>query len=103
MTNLERTGIVVGLALPLLAAAWWAGSGYVEVSDRLQALETAVSRIESERDQARVRLQEFSRQYERAQAENVLVNQQVHNLATDVEWLKFHHHHESGEGRAHVD
>ena len=103
MTNLERTGILVGLAVPLLAAAWWAGSGYVEVSDRLAALETATLELTAARDAARDKAQSFAREYERAQAENVLINQQVHKLAEEVEWLKFHHHHDNGEGRAHVD
>ena len=92
MTSLEKAAAIAGLALPLLAAAWWAGSGYVEFNDRLSALERDVNEFSGLRAR-----------YEREQAANILVNDQVKALAADVEWLKFHHHHEGGEGRPHVD
>lgn len=103
MAPLEKTGIVVGIALPLLAAAWWAGSGYVEFSDRLKSLEQHAQRMDALADAARSRSQEFTRLYERQQAEDRLVNEQVRQLVKEIEWLKYHHHHEEGEGRPHVD
>ena len=91
MTNLEKIGAVAGIALPLLAGAWWAGAGYIEFSDRLAALER-------EADDAR----RFREEYGRQQVKDGLVNEQVKDLAGEVEWLKFHHHDEIG-GRGHVD
>ena len=91
MSPLEKVGIVVGIVAPALAMAWWAGAGYIEFNDRLEALERDAFLDE-----------EFRRRYEREQAKDMLVNEQVKSMAEDVEWLKFHHHDEHG-GRAHVD
>ena len=91
MAPLEKAAAFAGLALPLLAAAWFTGSAYVEFSDRLAALEAAVG------DGT-----EFRQRYEREQVKDSLVNEQVSRLAVDVEWLKFHHHDRHG-GRAHTD
>ena len=95
MTNLEKSSYVVALALPLLAAAWWAGSGYVEFNDRLAALE---HELEDLRD--------LRARYEREQARDSLVNDQVDTLEAHIDWLRFHHHTvpQGGDtGRAHVD
>ena len=95
MTNLERAGAIAGIALPLLAGAWWAGSGYVEFADRLTALE-----------QQAEELHEFRDRYEREQVRDSLVNEQVSNLTDEVDWLRWHHHSvpQGGDtGRAHID
>ena len=93
---------MAGLALPVLAGAWFAGSGYVEFNDRLAALERFQAETTQSLADGRQRAQEFARQYEREQAEDRLVNQQVQELAKEVGWLSFHHHDEIG-GRGHVD
>ena len=90
MTNLEKAGAVVGLALPLLGAAYFAGSGYVEFNDRLAVLERDVGE-----------LRELRARYEREQAKDALVNDQVQKLSDDMRWMLYHHHH--GEGGPHVD
>ena len=95
MTNLEKSSYVVALALPLLAAAWWAGSGYVEFNDRLAALEHELED-----------LHDLRARYEREQATDSLVNEKVATLEAHVDWLRFHHHAVPGggdTGRAHVD
>ena len=91
MTPLQTAGAVAGIAVPVLAAVWWAGSGYMEFNDRLAALERATAEIHELRDR-----------YEREQAKDDLVNDQVEKLAEHVDWLRFHHHDEIG-GRGHVD
>ena len=95
MTNLEKTGALAGLVLPLLVGAWWAAAGYVEVSDRLEALEEDMRTMEALRDT-----------YTREQARDSIVNEQVADLSEQVEWMRYHHHSiPDGEdtGRAHVD
>ena len=95
MTNLEKSSYVVALALPLLAAAWWAGSGYVEFNDRLAALERELEDLAALRDR-----------YEREQAKNDLINDQVEKMEAELDMLRWHHHAVPGggdTGRGHVD
>ena len=95
MTNLEKAGVIAGIALPMLAGAWWAGSGYIEFSDRLTALEQQTADFHA-----------LELRYEREQTENRLVNERVESLAGHVEELLYHHHSvpQGGDtGRAHVD
>ena len=90
--NVHKVSVIVGLLIPLLGATWWAGSGYVEFNDRLALLERDVAD-----------LRELRARYEREQAKDALVNEQVNKILEDIEWLKYHHHHQNGEGRPHVD
>ena len=95
MNLLQRTGTVAGIAVPVLAAVWWAGTGYMEFNDRLAALERDISDV-----------RQFRVRYEREQAKDDLVNTQVEKLAEQIDWLRFHHHTvpNSGDtGIAHVD
>jgi len=92
LSKLETIGISVGIAIPALLIAWWAGSGYVEFKDRLEILEKHAQMHE-----------DFISRYEKSQAKDNLVNERVVEIDKDVEWLKYHHHHQNGEGRPHVD
>ncbi len=91
MGPLERAGIIAGLIIPLLAAAWWAGSGYVEVSDRLTALEDATESLKASVADLAAR-----------QIKDGLVNEKVTVLEGHVDWLRYHHHDRIG-GKGHVD
>ena len=91
MNPLEKAAAIIGIALPLVAGAWWAGAGYIEFNDRLDALEAA-----HEEDRG------FRARYEREQAQDSLVNSHVTEILKELEWLKYHHHDEIG-GRGHVD
>ena len=91
MTPLEKAGALAGLALPVLAAAWWAGAGYVEFNDRLAALEDGAADAQA-----------FRLRYEREQTKDALVNDRVEKLAQHVDWLR-HHHHDRHGGGPHTD
>ena len=95
MTNLEKSSYVVALALPLLAGAWWAGSGYVEFADRLSAIEHELED-----------LHDLRARYEREQAKNDLINEHVEKMEAELDMLRWHHHAVPGggdTGRGHVD
>ena len=91
MDLFKRLSIFFGIMIPLLAGAYWAGSGYVEFRDRLDLLERDVSD-----------LRELRVKYNREQTRDEFVNEQVARLIEDVEWLKYHHHDSFG-GIGHTD
>ena len=90
--TVEITAAAVGILVPL-SVVIWLGARTV---DTLDETVERVSKIEE-------RLAGMAAK----QIEDSLINQDVVNLETAVDWLKYHHHGLPGElgdtGRAHVD
>ena len=121
--DLHRLAAVAGIALPIMAATWWAGSSYVEFADRLSAVEQGNKELQTfrqryERDQAvdsiinekvnklDKEFHDFKERYEREQANADLISANVTKLSNEVDWLRWHHHFvpQGGDtGRAHID
>lgn len=87
MGKLERIATITGLAIPLVALAWYAGTAY----DKLEAALAHIETLEAQIQELRI-----------AQAEDRLVNERVDRLAEQIDDLRFHHHDVHG-GRAHSE
>ena len=84
--SLSKAGIIASIVIPCTAAVYYVG----QASDKLNILDTRVSEMEHIVDQLN-----------NSQVGDEFVNKQVEKLTTEMEWLKFHHHH--GDGIAHID
>ena len=84
--SLSKAGIIASIAIPVAAVIYYIG----QASDKLNILDIRVSEMEHVVDQLN-----------NSQVGDEFVNKQVERLTTEMEWLKFHHHH--GDGIGHID
>ena len=86
--TVEWVAGLVGIAVPVVVVIWLAASTVTEMREmaaRMETLEAQVAAITE------------------AQVADRLVNDRVTELSGHVDWLRYHHHHEGGEGHPHVD
>ena len=86
--TVELTAGIVGIAVPIVFAIWLMASKVTEIqelTDRVVYLEDKITNIIE------------------AQVADKIINEHVIELTNHVDWLRYHHHHENGEGHPHVD
>ena len=86
--TVEWVAGALAIIVPVVVAIWVAAAAVTEmgdIADRLTELEHAMAAMEER------------------QVEDRLVNGRVDELAGHVDWLRYHHHHEGGEGHPHID
>ena len=86
--TIELIAGIVGIIVPVVIVIWLAASTVTEMqemADRLADLEVRFTSLTE------------------AQVADRLINDDVAELAKHVDWLRYHHHHENGEGHPHVD
>ena len=86
--TVEWVAGALAVIVPVVVAIWVAAAAVTEmaaIEDRLADLERTMATLEE------------------TQVEDRLVNGRVDKLAEHVDWLRYHHHHEDGEGHPHID
>ena len=95
LSTFEKIGIGAGMLAPLVAIIWAGAVAWEDIKvtqNNIEEVSQEIEVIHKHYDDLRL-----------SQNRDELINRDVDVLAETVEWLKYHHHHDNGEGRPHVD
>ena len=92
MSNLERYAAIAGVMVPIVFVIWGAATLYDRVAENtrlITSMSGTLSGVEID--------------FKESRAHSESIHTQATAALKDIEWLKYHHHHDEGEGRPHVD